>query len=420
MNVHFPRPVSRGQLFSSLRHRNYRLLWEGTLVSQSGDWMDQIALNWLVLELTNSTLYLGLVNLCRALPVLFLTPLGGVAADRWERRRLLMLTQTSAMLLAFLLGALVTSGRVRLWEIYIIGSLRGAIMSFNMPARQSIISDLVPRRDLANAVALNSATMNLTRILGPSLGGSLIAVLGVDWLFYLNGLSFLAVLWTLYLLREVPTGQGAEPAGSWENLRDGFLYVRRNRLILFLVFLAVVPMFFGQPYMTMLTVYARDILRVGPTGLGLLTSTAALGSVLGALAVAGRRRPPQVNTMLVGMVFFGAALALFSFSRWLWPSLFLLLAAGASNMVYNSMNNSLIQLAVPDQYRGRVLSLLFLNRGLIPLGTALAGWLASRFGTPLTLGSMAMVVSLMGGVALLVQPPAGENMNKADSPLNQP
>src|SRR3972149_3547117 len=191
------------QTFSSLRHRNYLLLWIGDLVSHSGDAMDHIAFNWLVLEITNSPLSLGLVNLCRAIPVLILTPLGGVAADRWERRKILIVTQSGAMFLAFLLGALVTTGWVNIWQIYVIAALRGGIMSLNMPARQSIISNLVPREDLPNAIALNSATMNLTRILGPSLGGILIALFGIDWLFYIGGSSYLAILWTLRSLRNV-------------------------------------------------------------------------------------------------------------------------------------------------------------------------------------------------------------------------
>ena len=406
--MRLPGGASFSQTFSSLRHRNYRLLWLGTMVSHSGDWMDQIAFNWLVLMLSDSPLSLGLVNLFRAVPIFFLTPLGGVAADRWERRKILIITQSLSMFLAFLIGLLVTTGRVRLWETFLIAALRGALMSFNAPARQSLISDLVPRQDLANAVALNYATNNLTRILGPSAGGVLIALFGVDWLFYLNAFSFLAVIWTLYLMTEINTANGAATAGSWENLKEGLTYLRKDRLILYLVLLALVPMFFGQPYMTMLTVFARDILQVGPAGLGLLTSVTALGSMLGALAVAGQRRPPQVMYMLGGLIFFGLSLLLFSFSRWLLPSLLFLFLAGYANLIYNSINNSLIQLTVSDQYRGRVLSLLFLNRGLVPLGTAFTGWLAEMLGTPLASGLMSIALVLLGGLAFFFRPAASQ------------
>lgn len=388
--------------FSSLKHRDFLILWSGTVVSNSGDWMDQIALNWLVLEITDSPLSLGLVNLWRGIPVLILTPLGGVAADRWERRRILMITQSMYMVLAFVLGALVTTGLVNIWEIYVIAALRGGLMSFNMPARQSMISDLVPRKDLSNAIALNSATIHLTRVLGPSLGGVLIAMLGIDWLFYLNGVSFLAILYTLHLLADVGTQR--KVANHWQELKDGFAYIGRNRTLLYLVMLAVVPMFFGQPYMTMLAVFARSILEIGPAGLGLLTSVASLGAVTGALAVAGLRRGPRIGMMIGGIIVFGLSLFLFSFSRWLVPSLIFLFLAGGANVFYNSTNNALIQMSVEDNYRGRVLSMLFINRGLVPLGTAFTGLLAENMGAPAALGAMSMMLVFLGGIALMMRP----------------
>ena len=400
----FPGSRPPGMIFSSLRNRNYLLLWTGTVVSHSGDWMDHVALNWLVLELSNSPLSLGLVNLCRAIPVIFLVPLGGVAADHWERRKILIVTQSIAMGLAFLLGALVTTGLVDIWEIYLIAALRGAVMSFNMPARQSIINDLVPKEDLPNAIALNSATHNLTRVLGPALGGILIALLGVDWLFYLNGLSFLAILQTLHLLKDVPTGGGQAKTGPWQELKEGFFFLRGNRLLRYLVFLAVIPMFFGQPYMTMLAVFARDVLYIGPVGLGLLTSTAAVGSIAGALVVAGRGREPRIGQMLAGMMSFGAGLFCFAFSPWVATSLIFLFLAGASNMTYSSTNNTLIQMNVPDAYRGRVLSMLFINRGMVPLGMAMTGLLAEIMGAPMALGAMALVLILLSVVAAIMRP----------------
>lgn len=366
--------------------------------------MDQIALNWLVLEISNSPLSLGLVNLCRAIPVLLLVPLGGVAADHWERRKILMVTQSTAMCLAFLLGALVTTGLVNVWEIYVIAALRGAVMSFNMPARQSIISDLVPKEELQNAVALGSATNNLTRVLGPSLGGILIAMFGIDWLFYLNGLSFLAILYTLRLLPDVKTGGVRQKTGPWQELKEGLVYLRGNKLLLYLLTLAVVPMFFGQPYMTMLAVFARDVLHIGPVGLGLLTSTSSAGSILGALFVASRRRAPQIRFMLHGIIFFGISLLLFSFSHGVVLSVLFIFLAGAGNVAYSSTNNTLLQLNVPDSYRGRMLSLLFINRGLVPLGTAFTGLLAENFGAPVALGSMAAALIILGGIAAFLQP----------------
>jgi MFS family permease len=392
------------RIFVSLKHRNYLLLWIGNVVSHSGDWMDQLALNWLVLIISNSPLSLGLVNLCRAIPVILLTPWGGVAADHWERRKIIMVSQSTAMCLAFVLGALVTTGTVALWQIYLIAALRGALMSFSLPARQSMISDLVPKGDLQNAVALNSASMNLTRILGPSLGGVLIAILGIDWLFYLNGLSFLAILETLRRMDAVPPLSRDIKIGPWQELKEGFVFIRRNDLLFYLVMLAVVPMFFGQPYITMIAVFAKDVLLIGPLGLGLLTSTTGLGSMVGALFVAGRRSAPRIPFMLGGVIFFGVSLLLFSASRWVIPSLVFLFLAGAGNVAYNSTNNTLLQLNAPDAYRGRILSMLTINRGMVPLGTAMTGFLAEKFGAPIALGSMAAMLILLGVLAAILRP----------------
>jgi len=389
--------------FSSLRHRNYRLLWTGTIVSNSGDWMDQIALNWLVMELTSSPLSLGLVNLFRAIPVLILMPLGGVIADKWERRRILMVMQALSMLLALALGILVTTGYGEVWPVYVIAVLRGMVTAFNTPAQQSIISDLVPRKDLANAVALNSATIHLTRVLGPSLGGVLIVILGLDWLFYLNALSYVAILYTLWLLPDLGTLE-KKGGGPWQEMTDGFRYIRGHEMIFFLVLLAVVPMVFGQPYLTMLAVFAHGVLEVGPTGLGLLMSVASLGAVTGALAVAGRRRGPRIVLMIGGIMVFGVSLILFAFSTSMLPALLFLFIAGASNVHYNSTNNALIQGLVEDRFRGRVLSILQLSRGVVPLGSAITGFLAELFGAPAALAGMASMLIVLGGVAWVVRP----------------
>lgn len=389
--------LADSRTFSSLRHRNYLLLWIGTLVSHSGDWMDQLALNWLVLELTGSPLYLGLVSLCRAIPILLFTLIGGVAADRVEKRRLMMITQSFAMTLALLLAALMSLGLIQVWHIFIIAALRGTMMSFNMPARQTIISDLVPRNDLPNAIALNSATMNLTRIIGPSLAGLLISVVGIAGCFYINGFSFLAVLWTLHAM-DIPRAERASAVTSVrQGLTEGLRYVRSQPTISLLIIVGLVPMFFGQPYMTMLTVFARDVLAIGPIGLGILTSAAALGAIVGALTLASLgSSSPRGAIMLAAMIALGIFLILFSYSSWPVISALLLLGVGGMNATYNASNNTLLQMSVPDEFRGRVLSTLFVGRGLVPLGTTLAGTLAALVGVQLAVASMATIIVLMG------------------------
>jgi MFS family permease len=378
-----------------LRHRNYRLLWIGTLISQSGDWMDQIALNWLVYQLTGSAFALGLVNLCRLTPILLFTLVGGVIADRVERRRLMFTTQTIAMALALVLAVLVSTGLVELWMVLVVAVGRGIALSFNLPARQSLISDLVPRELLSSAIALNQATNNLTRVVGPAIGGLLIATIGVAGAFYINGFSFLAVLYGLALMR-FPPREVRQKKGILTELKGGLRYIQGEPNIRTLVMLALVPMILGMPYMTMLTVFASDVLRVGGSGLGLLTACSGAGAVCGALFIGSRgAKRGRRRLMRIGLVAFGATLLLFALSPWLWLSAGTLVAVGFSQQVYMAQNNALIQEDVDPEYRGRVLSTLFLNRGLVPLGTVIAGFGTDLVGVQVTLATMAGLLVLL-------------------------
>ena len=305
----------------SLRHRNYRLLWIGTLVSNSGDWMDQIALNWLVYQLSGSAVQLALLNLCRLAPIFVFTLVGGVIADRMERRRLLFATQLVAMILAVVLATLTVLNVVQIWMVLVIAVGRGIVLSFNQPARQSLISELVPREDLRNAIALNSATLNLTRVLGPTIGGLLIATVGVAGAFYLNAASFVAVLYALALMRFPERPPRARSGSVLSELAGGLAYLGRRPALRTLVVLALVPFVLGMPYMTMLTVFASDVLQVGGGGLGLLTACSGVGAVTGALWVASMAHRVRLGRlMLFGMICFGASLAVFSLSGWFWVS----------------------------------------------------------------------------------------------------
>jgi MFS family permease len=383
----------------SLRHRNYRLLWIGTIISNSGDWMDQIALNWLVYQLSGSAVQLALLNLFRLAPIFVFTLVGGVVADRMERRRLLFVTQFVAMVLAFVLAILTFLNVVEIWMVFVIAVGRGIVLSFNQPARQSLISDLVPREDLKNAIALNSATLNLTRVLGPTIGGLLIATVGVAGAFFLNAASFVAVLYALTLMRFPERVKRVRKGSMLADLAGGFAYLNRHPSLRTLVVLALVPFILGMPYMTMLTVFASDVLSVGGGGLGLLTACSGIGAVSGALWVASQaHRASLGRLMLVGMMSFGASLVVFSLSSWFWLSFVLLLAVGASQQIYMASNNALIQTMVEEEYRGRVVSTLFLNRGLVPLGTIVAGIGTSLFGvqaTMATMGGALLVLALL-------------------------
>jgi MFS family permease len=340
------------------------------------------------------------------LPILIFTLLGGVVADRVERRRLMMLTQTAALLLALALAVLVSTGLVQIWMVLLVAVGRGIMMSFNQPARQSLISELVPRHDLMNAIALNSATLNLTRVLGPALGGVLIATIGVAGVFYLNAASFLAVLYALAVMR-FPEFVPRAHRSVLVDLTGGLRYLAGHAVLRTLVLLALLPMVFGIPYMTMLTVFAKDVLAVGATGLGLLTACSGVGAVAGALFVASLYEfDRRGRLMLAGLVAFGVALLVFAFSPALWLSMLALVAVGASQQVYMATNNTLIQIHVDEEFRGRVLSTLFLNRSMVPLGTMLAGLGTAVFGVQVTVGAMAATLVVMALLAARLAPAA--------------
>ena len=392
--------------FSSLRHRNFQLLWFGSVVSSSGDWMDQIAFNWLVYQLTGSAVYLAITNLCRMAPILVFTLIGGVVADRVERRRLMFTTQAAAMLMALVLAILVTTNLVQVWMVLAIAIGRGIMMSFNQPARQSLISELVPREHLMNAIALNSATHNLTRITGPAIGGLLITTVGVAGAFYFNAASFLAVLYALALMRFAERPRRANQKSMLSDLTGGIRYLRAQPELRTLVLLSLLPLVFGTPYMTMLTVFAQDVLNVGSTGLGLLSASSGAGAMVGALVVASRSSDGGRRgwVMLLCLVGYGLALSLFSFSDWFWLSLVALIGVGGAQQTYNALNNTLLQERVDEEYRGRVLSTLFLNRGMVPLGTMIAGFGTEVFGPQIAMGAMGATLVVMALVAAKLAP----------------
>jgi MFS family permease len=392
----------------SLRHRNFQLLWIGSIISNSGDWMDQIALNWLVYQLSGSAVQLAFLNLARLAPIFVFTLIGGVIADRAERRRLLFTTQAVAMVLAFILATLTISGLVQIWMVLVIAVGRGIVLSFNQPARQSLISELVPREDLKNAIALNSATLNVTRVLGPTLGGVLIATVGVAGAFYLNAASFLAVLYGLALMR-FPERAQRKKSGMLADLAGGLVYLRQRPTLRTLVLLALLPMVLGMPYMTMLTVFASDVLKVGGGGLGLLTACSGIGAVTGALWVAANAHRVRLGRlMFFGLTGFGATLIVFALSPWFWLSVVALIAVGAAQQIYMASNNALIQTNVEEEFRGRIVSTLFLNRSMVPLGTILAGLGTQLVGVQATSAAMATGLLLLALTMSRLAPAARE------------
>lgn len=391
-----------GRTFSALSHRNYRLMWAGTLISHTGDWMDQIALNWLVIVTSGSPFELALVNLCRGLPILVFTLVGGALADRLERRRLMMMTQSCAMLLAFVLAAMVYTDTATTAAVLVIATARGIVISFNLPVRHSLIPELVPASDLPNAVALNSLTVNVTKIVGPALAGIIIASLGTAACFLINGLSFVVVIWTLHAMQLPSDERKPSELSLGQSIAEGIAYVRNDTAVLLLVLIALVPTFFGQPYLTLLALFAYTVFDIGPEGLGLLTACAAVGSVGGALMLAAMPRSAASGRAMLGfLIAFGVLLCAFALNPILALAPVLLLGVGAMQIAYNASNNTILQMRLPNHMRGRVTSVLLLNRGLVQLGAAASAAAAGLVGAQYAVAGTGLVIVLFATVVLL-------------------
>ena len=367
-------------IFRALRNPDYRYFWLGNFLSNIGTWMQNVALGWLVLELSNSAFWLGVVGFASSAPMLVFSLLGGVIADRTDRRRMLVRTQSAMMLLAFVLAALSYTKVITVPQIVVLALLTGVAMSLNMPAYQALVPQLVPRRDLTNAIGLNSAQFNLSRIIGPSLGGLVMAWLGPSVNFFLNGVSFLALLLVLVRMRIPPPPVEAGDAGIWRRLGDGFRYVGRHRQMSSLLALVALASLFGIPYLMFMPYFARDVLHSGPRGLGFLLACSGFGSLGAAatvayLGVTGTRRRGRL--LLVSGSAFLLAVILFTFSRNFYLSCGLLVVAGYCTILMVATVNTLLQHLAAEEMRGRVMSIYTMAfLGFAPVGSLIAGSLA--------------------------------------------
>ena len=389
------------------RHPNFRLYWSGALCSNVGTWMQTLAQSWLVYELTGSALLLGVVSFVQGVPALFLSLVGGVLADRIERRTLMVATQTINMALAFLLAGLTLSGLVRVEHVLVIAFLSGLVNAINTPVRQGIISDLVPRADLQNAVAVNSAQFQTSQLLGPAIAGIIVARFGAGWAFLLNGMSFIAVLLSLTQLRLPPWRPPERKLPLWQSAAEGIRFVFRHEVLGTLVLIAGIPAIFGRPAsQSLMPIFAESVLNVGPEGLGALMSANGAGALFGALAAAslGGFKRRGLLQLLMGSAY-GAALVLFAFSRRLDLSMALLFAGSACSMIFSSLNQTFLQLQAPDEMRGRVLSVLTLTTfGVMPLGGMAAGAAAEQWGASATVAAGGAVCAIFALVVLLTRP----------------
>jgi MFS family permease len=394
-------------LLRALRHRNYRLFFAGQSVSLIGTWMTRIATSWLVYRLTGSALLLGLVGFAGQIPSFLLAPFAGVLVDRWNRHRLLVVTQILAMIQSGALAVLALTGVINIWHVLGLSLFQGVINAFDMPGRQAFVVEMVEKReDLANAIALNSSMVNAARLLGPSIGGVIIAAVGEGWCFAIDAASYLAVIASLLLMHVAPRlRKAAEKAKVSTELRAGFAYVLGSPPIRAILLLLALVSLVGMPYTVLMPVFASTILQGGPHTLGFLMAATGVGALGGAVFLAGRRSVLGLGKILpLTAALFGAGLSSFALSRSLWLSIPLLVVTGFGFMVQMASSNTLLQTLVDDDKRGRVMSFYTMAfMGTTPFGSLLAGSLADRIGAPYTLllGGLGCIVAALWFVSLL-------------------
>jgi MFS family permease len=383
--------------FRALRHRNFRLYWSGQLVSLIGTWMQSVAQGWLMHRLTSSAFMLGLLAFTQLLPVLLLSIWAGVLVDRIDKRRLLLVTQSAFLVQAVMLATLTSTGHVQAWMVLTLAFFFGVFNAFDLPTRQSFVIEMVGREDLSNGIALNSAAFNSARVIGPAIAGILVATIGEKGCFWINALSYLAVLASLLALRLPPHAPAPREGGSMEFLREGVAYAWRTGPLRNLLLLLGVCAGIGFQYMVLLPVYTRDILRSGPQTYGMLVAAFGIGSLFSAVLMTRRLdRWALRRQLFTGLACGGTGMALFAWSRALPLTLVAGLLAGFGLILYVASTNVLLQSITEDRFRGRVMSLYtLLFVGTAPIGALITGTLAQRFGAPVATSFNAVV--LLGG-----------------------
>jgi MFS family permease len=396
-------------MFRALSNQNYRIFWTGAFLSNVGTWMQAVAQGWLVLKLTNSPLWLGLDAFMATAPGFIFTLAGGVFADLIDRRRLLLYTQVTAGIAALGLATLVATDVVTRWMVLGFSFVTGCCMALASPSYLAMTYDLVGREDLANAIAMNSIQFQLSRVIGPTLAGLAFRVFGLAGCFYANGLSFIAVVVALIMVRtpnpaNTPAHSVKDRRALWDDLVAGFRYVRNRPRVSSLLLLSAVISLFGAPYFSMVPIYARDIFKLGETGYAMMMGTAGCGALFGALLVAYlgdfRRKGWFV---LGGAILFGLCITNFALASRLAVSLIFLFGLGFSLVVSVALINTLLQKLVTDEMRGRVMSMFILSFiGTLPIGSLAAGAASSRFGPQRTLAVGGLVVTTVATIVTIV------------------
>jgi len=388
-----PSTADAGRAFGALRHRNFRVFYVGQLLSLAGTWMQSTAQGWLALELTNSALKLGVVTAVTSLPTLLFTLWAGDLADRRDKRRIILAAQVVALCAALVLAVLTGTGRITYAALLGLVFILGTASAFEIPTRQSFFVELVGPADLPNAIALNSAAFNATRIVGPALAGIVISAAGVAACYFANAVSYVAVITGLLMMRLPRFVPRPRTTSTLESIREGLAYIRSDRLVRTLVWLIAGMSVTALPYVMLLPVFARDVLKVGAPGLGTMLSATGTGALAaGILLAGGRIRVPRGRLIIGATVAYAAALIGFSQSPWFPLSLVLLALAGFAMILNNASVNALLQARVPDRLRGRVMSVyVFMFIGMTPLGSLQAGAMAKWLGAPAALSISAAI-----------------------------
>lgn len=384
----------------ALKSRNFRLFFAGQLISLIGTWMDNVAEAWLVYRLTGSSLKLGTIGFCGQIPVFLFAPLGGIVADRYDRHKIIITTQALSMVVAGVLAILTLTHRVQVWHVFLLAAIGGVINAFDIPARQAFLSDMVGKKNLMNAIALNSSMFNGARIVGPAVAGILVASIGEGWCFGANSISYIAVITGLLMMKltYIPRA-GARDKSPVQDIVEGFRFVKDAKPIRTLLLLLGLVSLVGMPYSVLMPIFAHKVLGGGAKELGILMGATGVGALAGALTLALKNGLKGISKIISYCALgFGTSLIVFSFSRSFWLSALFLVPVGFCMMVQMASSNTLLQSMSPDRLRGRVLavySMMFM--GMAPFGALFAGAIAERVGAPMTV-AIGGVACIFGGI----------------------
>jgi len=380
------RPHWSRTTFRSLRHRNFQLFLSGQMISLIGTWMQTVAQSWLVYRMTGSSVLLGTVGFASQFPIFVLAPAGGLLADRWNRQKVVIGTQTASMILAFVLAALTLTGHLTVWGIVVLAALLGVVNAVDIPARQAFLIEMVSRENLMNAIALNSSMFNSARIVGPAIAGILVATIGEGWCFFANAVSYIAVIIGLFLMRIENPAERENEQSALDNLVEGFRFARGTPPIWALLLLIGLASLVGMPFSVLMPIFADHVLHGGAQALGWLMGATGVGALFGALTLATRSGVRGLaRWVAVSAGAFGASLIIFGYSRWYWVSLVILVPTGYAMMLQLACTNTLIQAMAPDRLRGRLMALYtMMMAGMAPFGALFAGALANKWGAQFT------------------------------------